>query len=100
MGDELPTNQIYFEKNLMPKLLEEYTRTEKIAPFNLEKVGRLTKDGGFGVTAWEGPDLLFKLETMLKKGWIQKVDIENYQLSELGKKWVESWSEPAYTNTA
>ena len=80
---------IDFENNLMPKLLEEYHRTKVVIPFDMDKVRRPRNYSGFGIAGWAEAFLRGRLEnTVQKRKWIEKVDSKNYRLTEEGTKWV------------
>lgn len=91
MTDEL-IQDLEFEKNLMPKLHEEYNQNKMLNAFDMEKIRKHRNEGGFGIFGWEGLALRGRLENTVKRGWIEKVDGGKYQLTEKGLGWEESWS--------
>ena len=81
--------QTMFEKNIMPKLIEEYKRTgnKNKVPFNLKKIRTKREEGGFGIFGWEGQDLQNQVDDLVSKKLIIETDYNLYHISDLGLEW-------------
>jgi hypothetical protein len=83
--DSNNSNDFSFEKNLMPKLIEEHKRAgNKKIPFDKEKIKRRREYGGFGIQAWDEIFLQKRIDTLVEKRLIEDLRDGKYQISDLG----------------
>jgi hypothetical protein len=87
------TEEEQFENNLMPKLINDYKSAKAEGrtndDFDMERVRKFQREGGFGIRAWDDKALKDKLSYLVRRDLIKEVSHGKYRLTDFGKLWHE-----------